>query len=117
MENLGKKIYMGLLMDFYGPILTERQRSLLELYCHEDLSLSEISQLKSISRQGVRDALIRGENSLQDMENRLRIASRYTALRRSLQSLQIDLESAGLGEYALRVEKMRREWEDRSDGV
>ena len=44
-----------LLLDIYGGLLTERQRSLLTLHLEDDLSLGEIAELEGISRQGVRD--------------------------------------------------------------
>ena len=48
---------MTMLFDFYGDILTERQRELFDLYYNEDLSLAEIAENCGISRQGVRDQI------------------------------------------------------------
>ena len=50
-------IQTSLLYDFYGSLLTDRQREVMELYYGENLSLSEIAAEFSISRQGVHDAL------------------------------------------------------------
>ena len=50
---MADRIEIGWLFDFYGPLLTERQRKLLALYCNEDFSLSEIAAREGISRQGV----------------------------------------------------------------
>ena len=52
---------IGLLLDFYGPLLTENRVRILRLWCEEDLSVSEIAQEVHISRQGVHDALRRGK--------------------------------------------------------
>ena len=49
------KIKSGFLYDFYGELLTERQRSVYEMSVLDDLSLSEIADTLSISRQGVHD--------------------------------------------------------------
>ena len=47
-----KNLNISILLDFYGDILTERQRDMLDMYYNNDLSLSEIAQNFSISRQG-----------------------------------------------------------------
>ncbi len=74
-------------MDFYGEILTEKQRDVLELYYNEDLSLAEIAEHEKISRQGVRDSIKRGEESLLDLESKLKIAEKFTALSKLLDEI------------------------------
>ena len=49
------------LLDFYGPVLTDKQRVILTEYYDEDLSLAEIAENLGITRQGVRDAIKHGE--------------------------------------------------------
>ncbi len=75
-----KKVHMALLFDFYGDLLTEKQRRLFDLYHNDDLSLSEIAELEGISRQGVRDGLVRAENLLQETEEKTGIIRRYMEL-------------------------------------
>ena len=58
---------MTMLFDFYGDILTERQRELFDLYYNEDLSLAEIAENCGISRQGVRDVIVRAEAILTEL--------------------------------------------------
>ncbi len=106
-----KKIYLGLLLDFYGQMLTDHQRSLMEYSCYQDYSLSEIAQLMDISRQGVRDALVRAERTLEQMEKQLHFAARYTTLRNGLHALQTDLNKRGLKEYGVRISALIKEWE------
>lgn len=48
---------MTMLFDFYGEILTDRQKEFFDLYYNEDLSLAEIAENYGISRQGVRTSL------------------------------------------------------------
>ncbi|MDR2515113.1 MAG: HTH domain-containing protein [Christensenellaceae bacterium] len=67
---------LNCLMDFYGPLLTERQRRLLQLRVEEDLSLSEIAENLSISRQAVSEALQKAEAQLNRYEERLGLYSR-----------------------------------------
>ena len=78
---------MILLLDCYGDFLTEHQRKTMELYYGADLSLGEIAKLQHITRQGVRDAIKRGEQILQAMEEKLRFAQRLRALRENYETL------------------------------
>ena len=65
-----------LMLDCYGSLLTEKQRDTLELYFQDDLSLSEISELKNISRQGVRENLWQGIRTLVEYEEKLSDAAK-----------------------------------------
>ncbi|MDO5112166.1 MAG: sigma factor-like helix-turn-helix DNA-binding protein [Clostridia bacterium] len=88
-----KHVELGYLLDLYGAFLTARQRTALEQTANEDCSLSEIAQMEGISRQGVRDALLRGEAQLYDMESKLGLLSIHRglrALREELSSLDKD---------------------------
>jgi hypothetical protein len=55
---------MTLLFDFFGDLLTERQREFFDLYYNEDLSLGEIAENNGITRQGVRDIIVRARGTL-----------------------------------------------------
>ena len=57
-----KAFHMTLLFDFYGDLLTDRQKEFYDLYHNEDLSLAEIAENAGITRQGVRDVLVRAES-------------------------------------------------------
>ena len=59
---------LGMLLDRYEQLLTERQRSILRQYTDENCSLSEIAEREGISRQGVRDIINRGSNLLHETE-------------------------------------------------
>ena len=61
---------MTMLYDFYGEILTERQREFYDLYYNEDLSLAEIAENYGISRQGVRDVIVRAEAVMTEIEDK-----------------------------------------------
>ena len=67
---------MSLLLDYYGSLLTEKQKTYFDLYYNQDLSLSEIAQQEGISRQGVHDTITRAETLLRDLENEIRDAAR-----------------------------------------
>ncbi len=82
-----KNLKISLLLDFYGAILTEKQRESLELYYNEDLSLAEIAEIAQISRQGVRDNIKRGENILLEMEEKLGFFEKYADLDEVMEQL------------------------------
>lgn len=67
----------SLLYDFYGELLTKRQRDVMALYHEENLSLSEIAEEFSISRQGVYDALKNAEKSLTNYEEKLGLVGKF----------------------------------------
>ena len=83
---------MTMLFDFYGELLTDRQKEFFDLYYNEDLSLSEIAENEGISRQGVRDGIKRGEQILQEMEEKLQFAARLNALRENYSAIAGSLE-------------------------
>lgn len=71
---------LTLLYDFYGEILTEKQRELFDLYYNEDLSLAEIAEHLGITRQGVRDGIVRSEEILRKFEDKLGLAEKFGRL-------------------------------------
>ena len=80
--------YMTMLYDFYGNLLTDKQKDLFDLYYNEDLSLSEIADNVGISRQGVRDGVMRSEKLLRDTEDRLGLVKRYSNLQSSIDTIE-----------------------------
>ena len=63
-----KRVELALLMDFYGPLLTEKRRDVMRLYCDEDMGLQEIADQLDISRQGVYDAVKTASAALERYE-------------------------------------------------
>ena len=74
---MAKDLEMGYLLDFYGEVLTEKQREMLRQYYNDDLSLSEIGENFGITRQGARDAIKHGETTLKELEEKVGFAARY----------------------------------------
>lgn len=74
---LEKLMRIGLLYDFYGALLTDKQRTYLEMHYLNDLSLSEIADEAGVSRQAVHDILRRAENILVEYESSLKLVERY----------------------------------------
>ena len=68
---MGKNLEISLLLDFYGDMLTEKQRDMVDYYYNDDLSLSEIAENEGITRQGVRDSIKRAEAQMLEMVKRI----------------------------------------------
>ena len=90
-----KTVYLSLLLDFYGELLTEKQRRFAEFYYNENLSLSEIAENEAISRQSVRDTLLRAEAVLRETEEKTGLAERHTRLLREIEEAEGLLERIG----------------------
>jgi len=72
-----KKIETGYLLDFYSGLLSERQQSVIDMYYNEDMSLSEIAGEIGISRQGVRDIIVKSSAMLEELEEKLGVAGKF----------------------------------------
>ena len=79
---------MTMLFDFYGDILTDRQRELFDLYYNEDLSLAEIAENCGISRQGVRDVIVRAEAVLTELEDKTGLIKRFHTMQTQLEQVR-----------------------------
>ncbi len=79
---------ISLLLDFYGEMLTFRQREMLELYYDDDLSLSEISEHAGITRQGVRDAVKRAEAQLYELEEKIGMVKRFGRVKQLISEIR-----------------------------
>ncbi len=90
---MAKNLDITMLLDFYGEMLTAKQRDFLGYYYNDDLSLSEIAENEGITRQGVRDAIKRAESQLFEMEARLGLFARFEEMRKGLKEI-VDCASA-----------------------
>lgn len=84
-----KIVEIGLLFDYYGKLLSDRQYSAIELHYIHDLSLSEIGEHLNISRQGVHDILKRAENSLHKYEETLGLVKKFADNKEKLREILI----------------------------
>lgn len=111
-----KRIDAGLLLSFYGPMLTERQREMLRLYYEDDLSLSEIAALLGVSRQGAHDAIRRGEQQLFSLEDKLGLRARWVRVREGLAACRTALEEENTAKAIACIDTLLRE-EEEQDGI
>ena len=79
-----KTLQMTMLLDFYGELLTPKQREAVALRYDDDLSLAEIAEDMGITRQGARDLLVRAEATLTETERKTGIIRRFTEQRAAL---------------------------------
>ena len=82
----------SMLLDFYGELLTDKQRECFDLHYNEDLSLSEIADQLGISRQGVWDNIRRAEASMQEIEEKTGLIRRFEGTRRTLEAIRKQAE-------------------------
>ena len=83
-----ESLEMTLLFDYYGELLTQRQRDCLDMRYNQDMSLGEIAQELGVSRQGVFDTLNRAETLLRNMEEKTGFLRRDEAVRRAAQGIR-----------------------------
>lgn len=94
---------IALLLDIYGNLLKGRRKEILYYYYNEDYSLSEIGEIFSITKQGVRDFLVKGEKELLMYEENLNILENKFKLDNSLKRL---LKKEDIGEIKADLKKM-----------
>ncbi len=110
---LDKVIEIGLLIDFYGELLTEKQQKALKLYYYQDLSLSEIGERLEISRQGVYDHLHRGEDILRDYERKMALISKYQFFKNEIEEMDEYIKGKSIdltikNELSKRIERIKK---------
>jgi len=87
-----KDLSIGYLIDFYGELLSERKRSVIDMYYNEDFSLAEIAEEINISRQGVRDIIKKAEEELNFYEEKLGLAKKMQEVEEYSNSLSSLIE-------------------------
>ena len=83
-----KNLNLGYLLDFYGELLSERKRSVMDMYYNEDFSLAEIAAEIGISRQGARDIIKKSEEELLFYEEKLGLAKKLKRVEDHASQLQ-----------------------------
>ena len=91
-----KNLEIGYLLDFYGDVLSERKRTVLDYYYNDDLSLSEIAEEIGISRQGVRELIKKAGEELMFYEEKLGLAKRFQVLEEQTEQLLALMDQKGV---------------------
>ncbi|MBE6670274.1 MAG: hypothetical protein E7601_08725 [Ruminococcaceae bacterium] len=88
-----KELQFGLLLDFYGELISDKRRNVLDLYYNNDYSLAEISEQIGITRQGVLDSIKKGKEELSFFEEKLNLAKRFEENEIAVQKIRAILSS------------------------
>ena len=83
-----ERVLISLLLDFYGALLTDKQRMSLQLHHEDDMSLGEIAEELGVSRQAVHDNLQRARHILNDYESKLHLVAQYEAREQVINELK-----------------------------
>lgn len=87
-DALAKTTRINLLFDFYEPLLTEKQRTFLKYYFHDDYSLGEIAAESGISRQAVYEHVKRAEQVLEGYEAKLHLLAKHETMQQLASGLE-----------------------------
>lgn len=114
-------VELGRWMDCYGALLTARQFAIMSQYAYENCSLSEIAERENISRQGVRDILVRAEQQLEQYEKRLHYADRLICMQRELEQCRLKVAKAVMQDWDREqlmhgLDRVEQIWEE-DDGI
>ena len=82
-----KNLEISILLDYYGNMLTDKQREVVEWYYNDDLSLAEIAEHTGITRQGVRDSIKRAEAQLLECESKMGLRRRFDNMQKTLDEI------------------------------
>ncbi len=88
-----KNIRLGYLYDFYGELLPEHGREILGSIVEDDLSLSELSEMYGITRQGVHDVKKRCAAALEKYESKLHLLEKYLSSKELVSEIKTVAES------------------------
>lgn len=91
--DYNKNVNTSLLIDFYGDMLSEKQREAMELYYNEDLSLAEVADITGLTRPGVRDRLMKSEAILRNLEEKLGLLKRFEEMTSEIELITKELEA------------------------
>ncbi len=96
MEN--SAVMRSMLFDFYGELLTDKQREYFDLRYNDDLSLGEIAEQCGISRQGVWDIIRRAETAMTEIEEKTGLIKRFLERNAQIDELEAELKSIGVSD-------------------
>ena len=98
--------YLIMLYSFYGTLLSDNKKRYFELYYHEDFSLGEIAEEFAISRQAVRDSLLKAEHALNNYEEKLHLFAQAENRKQEVQAVLKSLTTGNSEESIKLLQKM-----------
>lgn len=106
-----KTTRMNFLFDFYQALLTEKQRSYMQLYYLDDLSLGEIAEEYDVSRQAVYDNIRRTEAMLEEYEEKLNLFTKFEKRQETIEQLLLEAKSQSSEETLIELINQLKEWD------
>lgn len=106
---MDKHIEISMLLQIYGKLLTEKQYNVLNDYYNNDLSLAEIAENYDISRQGVRDIIMKGEGKLFEYEEKLEVMKKTQVQEEQIQLILTQLSEIKDDSSDKKIEKILKE--------
>lgn len=90
-----KNIEIGMLYEFYSSLLTDKQQYVIDSYCNNDLSLTEIAQELKISRQGVQKQIKDAKRQLYNYEEKLQLVKKFMYNIKIIKNINLNLDILG----------------------
>ena len=109
--RLEKTVGMAFLSDFYGPLLTEKQRQALRLFYDEDLSLSEIASACACSRQAAHELIKRSEALLAEYERQLGLVAQHQQRQNLFAQAERELLALGIDRNTEKPQALWQIWQ------
>ncbi|GGA16324.1 MULTISPECIES: putative DNA-binding protein [Psychrobacillus] len=106
-----KTTRMNFLFDFYQALLTDKQRSYMQLYYLDDLSLGEIAEEYDISRQAVYDNIRRTEAMLEEYEEKLNLFTKFEKRQETIDELLLVVKDQSSEETLIQLINQLKEWD------
>ncbi|MFJ7970771.1 putative DNA-binding protein [Psychrobacillus sp. NPDC096389] len=106
-----KTTRMNFLFDFYQALLTDKQRSYMQLYYLDDLSLGEIAEEYDISRQAVYDNIRRTEAMLEEYEEKLNLFTKFEKRQETIDQLLLAVKEQSSEQTLIQLINQLKEWD------
>ena len=103
-NKLEEKIEISILLNLYGNLLTETQKSYMDLYYNQDYSLSEIGDNENITRQAVRTILVKSKRKLREYEEKLKFMEKENNIRRLIEKIYISKSDSEKQKYLKKIQ-------------
>lgn len=83
-----ERIYLGILFDYYGSLLTDKQKMYFEDYYFNNLTLSEISTNNNISRNAIHKQIKDASEKLIWYESNLKLYEKSKKINKLLEKIE-----------------------------
>ena len=103
--EMDKEIYLSGLYDYYGELLTDKQKNYFESYYFNNLSLAEIANERGISRNAVFDQLKKTYTLLEEYEKKLSLYKKYE-LRQAIYEKLLEIDDEKVNELTEKLKKI-----------